>query len=242
MTTKRAKQRPPPSEIAAERKAIMDALHSVVHMLGSIVGPHVEVVLHDLTKPEASVAALANGHISKRKVGDSILEQPREDHGFTGLSEELDARGAAGHTVIGNYSTVTGDNRRLRSARVIFRDGGGELFGALCLNADMSQLEAAHSWLGHLLQPLQPVSAVAVGEPEMDVLMQEIISDAVRRAGKPLSMMKKLEKISAVRSMQQRGLFIVKGSVEHAAKALGVSRYTIYNYLEALRQEDGVAD
>jgi predicted transcriptional regulator YheO len=36
--------------------------------------------------------------------------------------------------------------------------------------------------------------------------------------------------------MQQRGLFIVKGGVERAAAALGVSRYTIYNYLEALRQ------
>lgn len=220
----------------------MGALHSVVQMLGSIVGPYVEVVLHDLTKPEASVAALANGHISNRKVGASILEGPREDQGFTGLSEELDTRGAAVHTVIGGYATVTGDNRRLRSATVIFRDGGGEPFGALCLNADMSQFEAAHSWLGQLLQPLQPISAVAVEKPEMDLLMQEIISDAVRHAGKPLSMMKKLEKISAVRAMQQRGLFIVKGGVERAAEALGVSRYTIYNYLEALRQEDGVAD
>lgn len=218
----------------------MGALHSVVQMLGSIVGPHVEVVLHDLTTPEASVAALANGHISNRKVGASILEGPREDQGFTRLSEELDTRGVAVHTVVDGYATVTGDNRRLRSATVIFRDGAGEPFGALCLNADMSQFEMAHAWLGQLLQPLQPTNTTATGKPELDVLMREIISDAVRRTGKPLAMMSKVEKISAVRAMQQRGLFIVKGGVEHAAGALGVSRYTIYNYLEALRQEDGL--
>jgi predicted transcriptional regulator YheO len=242
MTTKRARRGKLPPEIAAERKALMGALHSVVQMLGGIVGPHVEVVLHDLTTPEASVVALANGHISQRQVGASILEGPREDQGFTGLSEELDTRGAAVHTVIGSYATVTADNRRLRSATVIFRDGGGEPFGALCLNADLSQFEVAHAWLGQLLQPLQSAGAAVAEKPEMDVLMQEIIRDAVHRAGKPLSMMKKLEKISAVRAMQQRGLFIVKGGVERAAAALGVSRYTIYNYLEALRREDGVAD
>jgi hypothetical protein len=39
--------------------------------------------------------------------------------------------------------------------------------------------------------------------------------------------------------MMQRGLFIVKGGVERAASALGVSRFTIYNYQEALRGRMG---
>lgn len=241
-TTKRVRRRKLAPEIIAERRAIMGALHSVVQMLGTIIGPHVEVVLHDLTTPESSVAALANGHISQREVGASILEGPRQDQGFTRLSEELATRGAAVHTVVGAYPTITGDNRRLKSSTVILRDSDGEPFAALCLNADLSQFEMAHAWLGQLLQPLQPTGAVAAAKPEMDVLMEDIISDAVRRTGKPLAMMSKLEKISAVRDMQQRGLFIVKGGVEHAAAALGVSRYTIYNYLEALRQQDSLAD
>ncbi|MNG32588.1 hypothetical protein D3C84_1186390 [compost metagenome] len=47
--------------------------------------------------------------------------------------------------------------------------------------------------------------------------------------------MNKQAKVEAVRIMQERGLFIVKGGVEKAASALGVTRYTIYNYLEQLR-------
>jgi len=53
--------------------------------------------------------------------------------------------------------------------------------------------------------------------------------------------MNKKAKLEAVRQMQDRGIFIVKGGVEKAAKALGVTRYTIYNYLEEIRQSQNVA-
>lgn len=32
-------------------------------------------------------------------------------------------------------------------------------------------------------------------------------------------------------------MFIVKGGIEKAAAALGVTRYTIYNYLDEIRDE-----
>ena len=37
--------------------------------------------------------------------------------------------------------------------------------------------------------------------------------------------------------MQERGIFIVKGGIEKAAAALGVTRYTVYNYLEEIRKQ-----
>jgi len=45
----------------------------------------------------------------------------------------------------------------------------------------------------------------------------------------------KAQKLEAVRQMHDGGLFIVKGAVEKAAAALGVTRYTIYNYLDEIR-------
>jgi len=35
--------------------------------------------------------------------------------------------------------------------------------------------------------------------------------------------------------LDKKGVFLVKGSVEQVASVLGVSRYTIYNYLEETR-------
>jgi len=106
--------------------------------------------------------------------------------------------------------------------------------------ATLDSREAAHAWLERLLKPDGAAPRPPEEQPEMDTLMQEIISDAVRRHGKPVSLMSKEERIQAVQAMMQRGLFIVKGGVDRAASALAVSRFTIYNYLEALRERDGI--
>lgn len=195
MATQRASRRKLAPEIVAERRVVLEALHSVVQMLGGVAGTHVAVTLTELNGPRD---ALASQH------GQAVLND---------------------------------GGRHLRVATTVFRDGDGVPYAALRVSADLSQFELAHAWLGQLLQPLQQAGVVVAEPPEMDGLMQEIIRDAVRLAGKPLVLMNKQEKIAAVRTMQQRGLFIVKGGVEQAAGALGVSRYTIYNYLDALRQE-----
>lgn len=226
-----------PEAVAKERATLFAALRPVVEMLGVMVGPNVEVLLHDMTNPEHSILAIANGHISNRDVGGSIISGPRDDVGFYEAQRQLSIKGEGLHSVMLNYPTVTDGGLRLRSSTVLFRDSLGEPYAALCLNADMTMFEATHAWLeGFLMRSQNKPAQAAQPQPEMDTLMQEIISDAVRRLGKPVSMMNKDEKTQAVQAMLRRGLFIVKGGVELAAKALGVTRFTIYNYMEVLRQ------
>ena len=220
---------------------MMRALHPIVQMLGSIVGPTIEVVLHDLSEPARSIVALVNGHVSNRTVGGSILSGPKDDKGFHEAMRQLTVGGRGEHSVISGYPTTTSSGLRLKSSTVIFRDSLGQPYAALCLNSDLTMFHATHAWLGsYLTAEARPVRADAP-QPAMDTLMQEIIDDAVRRFGKPVEMMKKDEKTQAVQAMLQRGLFIVKGGVERAAKALGVSRYTVYNYMDALRQRGDAA-
>lgn len=228
-----------PPAIVAERAFVMSALHPIVQMLGTIVGPNIEIVLHDMMQPESSVVAIANGHISNRAVGSSIINGPKYDKGFAAAKHELSERGTAEHSIIQDYVTVTNNGQQLKSATVIFRDAAGDPFATLCLNADMSMFHMAHAWLERLLQQKVEVApAPRSEEPEMDTLMKEIISDAVHTFNKPVTSMTKEEKIHAVQEMLQRGLFMVRGGVERAAAALHVSRFTIYNYQEELRRRD----
>jgi predicted transcriptional regulator YheO len=226
--------------VAAERAAVINALRPVVPMLASMAGPHLEVVLHDVSKPENSVIAIANGHISGRSVGSSVLEGPQNDKGFAAATRLKSSDGAV-HSLVEDYVTVTADGRELRSASAIFRDASGEPFATLCLNADLSGFQAVHGWLAQMLKPMvapaQALPATPPAEPQMDTLMQEIISEAVGPGGSAESMNRE-DKIQAVGAMQRRGLFIVKGGVERAAAALRVSRFTIYNYMEQLRRRE----
>ena len=68
--------------------------------------------------------------------------------------------------------------------------------------------------------------------------MHEVIGEAIAKFGKPVALMNKDEKTLAVDAMKKNGLFIVKGGVERAAKALGVSRFTVYNYLDELKRRE----
>lgn len=232
------KRAPPalPPEIERERAAILSAVDSIVPMLAAMAGDHVEVVLHDLTQPESSVRRIANGHITGRRPGSAVLEGPGNDKALAILAAGMEGAGPLQHLPVFPYPTWARDGRGLTSGTVMFRDSLGLTFAALCLNADFNAIEAAQAVLQRLLPGRAgPAEAPQRDAPDMEALMREIIDAAVRRHGKPVARMNKDEKTDAVETMLDRGLFIVKGGVEKAASALGVTRFTVYNYLEAVK-------
>jgi predicted transcriptional regulator YheO len=48
--------------------------------------------------------------------------------------------------------------------------------------------------------------------------------------------MEKDDKIEVIKYLDQKGAFMIKGAVDHAAEKLNVSRYTIYNYLKEVEK------
>jgi predicted transcriptional regulator YheO len=49
--------------------------------------------------------------------------------------------------------------------------------------------------------------------------------------------MSRTEKQKLVRFLDDRGAFSLRKSVERVADILGVSRFTVYNYLDAVREK-----
>jgi predicted transcriptional regulator YheO len=225
-----------PPEVRQERDAVIAALGCVVPMLGAMVGQHMEVVLHDLTRPENSVLQIANGHVTGRSPGSPVLAGPGNDKALAILAEGMVSARPAGHLPVFPYPTLARDGRALTSGTVMFRDSLGHTFAALCINADFHAIEAAQMLLARMLPARNGAGEPPkVESPDMEALMHNIIADAVRHHGKAVSKMSKEEKTAAVETMLERGLFIVKGGVEKAASALGVTRFTIYNYLEKVK-------
>lgn len=219
-----------------ERQLVLGVLHATVQMLGTVLGRTTEVVLHDLTRPEHSVIAIANGHVSGRQIGSPVLAGPREDQGFNAVLQALRDKGSHTPVVVGNYPSLGRDGKTLRSATAVFRDALGEPYASLCVNTDFSGIAAAQACLEQLL----PGTGAAPGEPtenppDLEQLMAQIIDAALHDARSQGRRIAKAQKLEAVRQMHDGGLFIVKGAVEKAAAALGVTRYTIYNYLDEIR-------
>ncbi|MBS1155483.1 MAG: hypothetical protein H6R07_1407 [Proteobacteria bacterium] len=224
-----------------ERHLVFKVLKATLEALGSIVGRNTELVLHDLTTPESSVMAIVNGHISGRTVGSPILAGPKQDLGFAAVLQSPAGAENYDPVVIQDYPTTSISGGTLRSSTVVFRDANGQPYASLCINADLSGITAAQACLAQLLGDAPKVEPKVIEQPDMELLMTEIIQAALANSNTPNKSMNKKAKLEAVRQMQERGIFIVKGGVEKAAVALGVTRYTIYNYLDEIRALQAVS-
>ncbi|GHG46706.1 helix-turn-helix domain-containing protein [Streptomyces griseocarneus] len=96
---------------------------------------------------------------------------------------------------------------------------GGELLEPEQAGAD----DVVLSWEGR--------EVVAVRLPHLADSLEHILADLERRHGMPLAQLDRKAKQSAVRNLEARGAFALRHGVETVAAALGVSRFTIYNYL-----------
>lgn len=72
---------------------------------------------------------------------------------------------------------------------------------------------------------------VAVRLPHLSDSLDHILAELERRHGRPLAELDRKTKQSVVRVLEARGAFSVRHGVETVASALGVSRFTVYNYL-----------
>ncbi|MER6911918.1 helix-turn-helix domain-containing protein [Streptomyces sp. NPDC000594] len=72
---------------------------------------------------------------------------------------------------------------------------------------------------------------MAVRLPPLSGSLDRILAALERSHGMPLSALDRRAKQVVVRTLEARGAFAVRHGVETVAGALGVSRFTIYNYL-----------
>ncbi|MBU6495508.1 MAG: PAS domain-containing protein [Acidobacteria bacterium] len=213
---------------------LMNGLCEIVPLLARVIGSHCEIVLHDFSRLPNSIVAIGGG-LTQREVGDPIntfaLEKIR-----AGANEDLI-----------NYRVELSDGRALQSSTIFVRDDRGVAVGCICINLDMShvvKLRDAVSSVARLLgvdDQLHSESELRVNETfpkTVDEVMAEAVSEAIREVGVEPELMHKRHKVHAVRLLEERGLFLVRDAVDYVARELGVSRFTIYNYLNELRGQE----
>lgn len=226
----RSNERPPSSvatpafDDVAELYAI---LRPVMRAIATAVGPHCEVVLHDLTarSMDRTIYAIENGDVSGRTVGG-----PSTNLGLGVLQDEQ-----ADHDAFG-YHGRTSDGRDLHCSSVYYRNPAGAVIAALCINVDLTAVQNAKAILASLLpaegdesRPQEIVGA------DIQMVLEDMIEAAVKSVGKPVNLMTKGDRIDVLRILEDRGAFHIKRAVDRVAARLGVSKVTAYSDLESVR-------
>jgi predicted transcriptional regulator YheO len=214
--------------------ARLEALLPIVRGLAQMFGPECEVVLHDVSRLPHSIVAIENGGVSGRALGDAPTD--RMLRSLRNPDEAQDVR----------LYVSSHDGKLLKSLAVTLRDEGGEPYGLLGLNYDVSGVVQAQ----RVLADFTAIGHLGGGAPEVGEIFAGDIRDVVAgmvtqtlgEIGKTPGAMTREEKTEVVKRLEERGAFLVKRSAEQVAEALDLSRYTIFAYLKEIRHGEGRPD
>ena len=203
----------------------LETLKQIAAGVAAQFGDKCEVVIHDVSTshPERTIVHIENGHVSGRRVGDGasmvVLEQL--EHQYEQPQDHL------------CYLTRTPNGKILKSSSVYIHDETGKVSAILGINFDISALQMLESSLHEIIS----ADVHEHREPERITLnVSDLLEDLIRQAdelvGKPPALMTKDDKVRAIRYLSKSGAMMITKSGDKIAKHFGISKYTLYSYLD----------
>lgn len=206
-----------------KKKDMLDTLCRVGEGISIMFGSSCEVVIHDLDSPDRGIVAIYNGHVTGRKVGDSLS--------ILGLKNLR--QGKITNDLI-NYEAKTTDGRLIKSSSFYISDKDYSFI--LGINFDYTNLKMA----GLSIQSLITTAAhIEDSFPEnSNNFVDDVFNEVIDNIGKPVALMNKDDRLKAIKALDERGVFLMQKGIPTIAEKLSVSRHTIYNYLKILESEN----
>ena len=202
--------------------AVFKRYCQIADVVAETFGPRCEAVVHDLSQPENSVVYVANGNVTGRAVGQSFDHLVRQVLMNKDFKEDRAV----------NYMFETPDHRTLRSTSLLRRDEEGNLAGMLCINVDISGWLRLQEEIGLFTAPRPSPSPSCQEEVAPDVMT--MIDDLIWKivGSQDVKNLTRKKCVELVRFMDEKGIFLVKGTVEKVAEIMGVTKVTVYSYLD----------
>ncbi|MBO1003337.1 transcriptional regulator [Pseudogracilibacillus auburnensis] len=200
----------------------------IATFLSDYLGEDCEVILSDSTKEK--VVFVKNAHHNHIKIG-SPLSSVEKKFLDNKLYKEKDS--------IINYRAFSSEHKKLRSATHFIKNDQLELIGMLTINYSVSPLIELRDVLNNL------ISGSTSNEDSREEfyesfnvsfedLMNTTIMDAIKKYDIPPERLSHEEKIELIRTLDEKGTFLIKGSIPELAKLLDTSETSIYRYINKL--------
>lgn len=213
---------------------LLKTYQSLVPFLATALGDNVEIALHDLTKEEAPIIAIANNEMSGRMIGDSL----------TDLGQHiLKQKQYEQKDFVMNYKSLTDSRKLVRAASYFIKDEKKHLIGMLCINVNISDYDYLQKTLQRILgikeQPeieYQMDHPIEILPNSLEASIKQCVLDTLKELGYPdyvaKGRLKAKEKASVIKVLHDKGVFNMKGAISLVAKELSASEPTIYRYLK----------
>ncbi len=210
-----------------EDQSILKGVQSVMKGIAFIYGKNCEVVLHSMEHEDRAIIAIENNHVSGRDVGD-----PMSDFVFK-LLEDMST---ADEPFINFFKNTTLSKNELKSCTTLIRNNKDRIIGALCINMDISM--PVKDFFSDFLQ-FDSEKYSGTKNAAYTQSTRELIDSSIDAALEIVNRQRGLSSTernkAVIFELFKKGIFSVKKGVEITAEELGISKFTVYNYLKALK-------
>lgn len=204
---------------------ILDSYKNVIKALADFLGPNIEIVLHAITNDKSDIIAIENGHITGRKVGDSLTEAGKV------IIKKLEN----GLDYFGPYKSFSPKRKNLRSITIAIRNKNGKLIGLLCLNMDLTNFENILKFVDNFLKFRSDNKEIFIKQVKKHSL-EEIFTETYSTVSSKFAN-GRVDNFSLIKYLYEDNFFTFKNAVPYVASKLNISIYTVYSYLRKLKKE-----
>ncbi|SDP21916.1 helix-turn-helix transcriptional regulator [Desulforhopalus singaporensis] len=201
-------------------------IENLKHLADGVVaqfGKNCEACVHDLTSLPDSLVYI-QGDVTRKTTGAPTKE----------LLRQLANQKVSSPINTCNYKTTTEDGRNLKSTTTLIRDSSGVPVAAFCINFDTTDFYTASQVLRPFLtqESPHPGQAAETLPRSFNQSIEALFSRAVNEVGRHPTAMTVEDRTRLIALLEKNGTFRLKGAVEKTARLMGVTKYTVYNYLK----------
>lgn len=206
----------------------------LLDMLESQLSINDEIVLHDLSHEyDHSIVDIRNGNVTGRKVGDC----------GSNLGLEV-LRGTVENGDRYNYVTHTRTGKILRSSTMFIHNEENSVIGSICINKDITESVKMEEILRNENKYTLPHDDSQEADHDtkevffnnVSELLEYMLQSALSHVGKQVTLMDREDKCLFLKYLDDKGAFVISKSGDRVCEFLGISKFTLYNYLDSIRK------
>lgn len=206
-------------------------LSVLAKMIAESFGANCEVAISSLDNMNQSVLAIYNGEVTGREVGAPLNPDTRKrlQNGNGGISV--------------NYrKNIKFSQKAIKSSTIVLKAFGHNI--SFCINVDCSKLESISAMLNSFLYMDEDTYDIVENEASFQTKVTDAVQSEIKKLKKTDRKLTKSDRMTIINNLQKAGIFQIKRSTTIVADSLGISRYTVYNYMKECSNgsiEDGAA-
>ena len=133
----------------------------------------------------------------------------------------------------------TSDGRVLKCSALFIRDEQQQATGLFLLRFDITMLIAMEDLLGQVTEDTEKNTASkSATSMHVSDLLEELIQQSIHLVGRPVALMSRSDKIRAIRFLNDSGALLITKSGPRICKCFGISKFTLYSYLDEIKAEE----